>query len=82
MRGWIENNPCYLENPKDYKVLRYYLELPGTAFPRIVYVDGISRNITESELELIQKEAFREGADVFLVTEDMCDASRKIPDKK
>lgn len=82
MRGLIENNPCYLENPKDYKVLRYYLELPGTAFPRIVYVDGISRNITESELELIQKEAFREGADVFLMTEDMCDASRKIPDKK
>lgn len=82
MRGLIENNPCYLENLTEYKILTRYLELPGTVFPPIVYVDGISRNITPVEIEQIQKKAYRDGAEVFLITEDMCDSSLKTTDKK
>lgn len=68
MKPVIESNPCYREHIKEYKVLSYYLELPGTLFPRTVYMDGISRRPGAEEKEAVRKNAFRDGAEVIVLT--------------
>lgn len=73
MRECIENNQYYKGKTHLYESLKGFLEMVGEPFPRIVYVDGVSQPISDEEIHEIERIAYREGAQVIVLTYEMCD---------
>lgn len=82
MQPLIEENPFYQKYPNNYQAIKEYLKLPKEPFPAIVYIDGISGEISDAYLEEIKSHVFRDGAEAVVLTEETAGFSDLMQDKK